>query len=136
MVVTLGSVLPGLKNSLSLSQPRLRQGLSVRRGRPLSPPSCMPGWFQPRLLVGWGAVPLAQPVRARVRVSRARGLAWVAMVGSVSPLSALAQRQKVAGLAGSARRHFLIIWGADDTPLGGISGEALAFCCLFWPLRG
>jgi len=39
------------------------------------------------------------------------------MVGSVSPLSVLAQRQKVAGLAGSARRHFLIIWGADDTPL-------------------
>ncbi|SPO52778.1 protein of unknown function [Pseudomonas sp. JV551A1] len=42
-------------------------------------------------------------------------------------MSVLAQRQKVAGLAGSARRHFLMIWGADNTPLGGISGEALAF---------
>ena len=30
MVLTLGSVLPGLKNSLSLSQPRLRQGLSAQ----------------------------------------------------------------------------------------------------------
>ncbi|POG00005.1 hypothetical protein BGP83_23000 [Pseudomonas putida] len=43
------------------------------------------------------------------------------MVRSVGPLSVLAQRQKAAGLAGSARRHFLMIWGVDDTPLRGWS---------------
>ena len=62
------------------------------------------------------STPPAQPVRARAKVNRARGLARVTMVRSVGPLSVLAQRQKVAGLAVSARRVFLMIWVMDDTP--------------------
>ncbi|MNN00395.1 hypothetical protein D3C81_1129840 [compost metagenome] len=115
---------------MSLSQPRLRQGLSTRRGRPLSPPSCMPGVFQSRLLVCCGVVPLPleQAVRARERVSRARDLAWGTMSRSVSPCRFWRSARRSRGWRGSARRSFLMIWGTDHTPLGRARGGSASHC--------